>query len=297
MKKIIFILSILMIINFRGFAVEKIFDSIPKEISGWKTEAADEVYDRETLYEYINGGAELYLTYDFQNVFARRFMKENAPEIVLEIYDMNSSKDAYGIFSSERQDKEAGIGQDSEYGGGLLRFWKDKYFVSILAIGDEAIARPVILELGKKVAEAIPATGQQPEILKYLPQENLIKNKLRFFHTHTILNRQYYLASENILNLNRQTDCVFAPYQIGANKTYTLIVKYESQTKAKFAYESFLKGYLPEALRTGFVQMENKKWSALKLDNELLIIIFESPNQQLAESLLSGVEHLIKLNR
>ncbi len=63
MKKIIFILSILMIINFRGFAVEKIFDSIPKEILYWKAEAVDEFYDRERLYEYIDGGAELYLTW------------------------------------------------------------------------------------------------------------------------------------------------------------------------------------------------------------------------------------------
>jgi len=297
MKQLIFLLSTLTMLNTRGFAVEKLYQSIPKEIMGWKVEEQDQVYHRETLYDYINGGAELYLTYDFQQIFVRRFIKKDAPEILLEIYDMTDSKDAYGIFSSERQDEEVGIGQDSEYGGGLLRFWKSKYFVSILAIGDEQIAKPAIFDLGKKVAGAIPLTGERPEILKYLPQENLIKNRIRFFHTHTILNRQYFLASGNILNLDRQTDCVFAPYQIGENKTYLLIIKYDSQAKAKLAYENFLEAYMPEAQRTGFVQLENKKWSGLKLDREILIIIFESTSQEVAEFLLSEVETLTNVNR
>jgi hypothetical protein len=264
-------------------------ESIPREISGWQADAADEVYDRETLYEYIDGGAELYLTYAFQNVFARRFVKQDAPEIVLEIYDMNSSQDAYGIFSSERQDEEVGIGQDSEYGGGLLRFWKDKYFVSVLAIGDEQTAKPVVFELGMKVAEAIPAVGERPDLLKYLPQENLLKNRIRFFHTHTILNRQYYLAGENILNLDRQTYCVFAPYQIDKNKSFLLIIHYENRSQAETSYLSFLANYLPEALGTGFAQLENGKWAMIKTSGKFLFIVFEAPSKEWASGLLSKV--------
>ena len=295
MKKIILLFSIMMILNNRGFAVEKIIETVPKEISGWKVEGQDEFYNRETLYEYIDGGAELYLTYDFQNVFARRYLKQNAPEIVLEIYDMNSSKDAYGIFSSERQDEEVGIGQDSEYGGGLLRFWKKKYFVSILAIGDERTAKPAIFELSKKVSAAIPTTGERPDILKYLPQGNLIQNKVRFFHTHTILNRQYYLSNENILNLDRQTDCVFAPYQIESNKSYLLLIRYLNQTQAKKANKSFLANYLPEAQSAGFVKLENGKWTAAKNASQFLMIVFEAPEKEWASELLSKVMLQMKL--
>ena len=293
MKKLLLIFLILFVVSIRGMAVDKIFDSIPKEISGWKAEEQDEIYDRETLYEYINGGAELYLTYDFQNVFARRFIKSDAPEVVLEIYDMSTAKDAYGIFSSERQDEEAGIGQDSEYGGGLLRFWKDKYFVSILAIGDEQTAKPVMFDLANNVAEAIPDTGERPEILNYIPQENLIKNSVRFFHAHTILNRQYYLASENILNLDRQTDCVFAPYQIGENKSYLLIVRYQHRSQAETGYISFLANYLPEALGAGFAKLENGKYTMVKTASQFLMIVFEAPEMKWGSELLSNVKQLM----
>ncbi len=289
MKKLAIIFSLLLIFNIRGIIVEKLFQSLPKEIMGWKAEEQDEFYNRETLYEYINGGAELYLTYDFQKVFVRRFMKQNVPEIVLDIYDMTTSKDAYGIFSSERQDEEVGIGQDSEYGGGLLRFWKDKYFVSVLGIGDEQIVNSAILELGKKVAEVIQSAGQKPEILNYLPQENLVKNRIRFFHTHTILNRQYYLASENILNLSHETDCLFAPYRNAENVSYLLFIKYENRDSAQKAYQSFIEHYIPEAKKVNFAQMENNKWTGVKLNKNYLMIVFEVQSKELAEHLLSSV--------
>ncbi|UCE55131.1 MAG: hypothetical protein JSV31_06740, partial [Desulfobacterales bacterium] len=289
-NKVRLILLIIITVTMKGLAVEKLIQSLPKEIGGWKAEDQDEFYNRETLYEYINGGAELYLTYDFQKVFVRRFMKQNAPEIVLDIYDMTTSKDAYGIFSSERQDEEVGIGQDSEYGGGLLRFWKDKYFASVLGIGDEQIVNSAILELGKKVAEVIQSAGQKPEILNYLPQENLVKNRTRFFHTPTILNRQYYLASENILNLSHKTDCLFAPYRNDENVSYLLLITYENSDSAQNAYQSFLKHYLPEAHNTNYAQMENKKWTGVKLNQEYLLIVFEESRKESTENLLSTVK-------
>jgi hypothetical protein len=59
----------------------------------------------------MNGSAELYLAYDFQNLRVRRYEKPNQPPITLEFYDMASSENAYGVFSFERQDEAAGIGQ------------------------------------------------------------------------------------------------------------------------------------------------------------------------------------------
>jgi len=56
--------------------------------------------------------AELYLAYGFQNLTVRRFEKSNQPPLIVELYEMASSEDAYGVFSFEHQDETAGIGQD-----------------------------------------------------------------------------------------------------------------------------------------------------------------------------------------
>ena len=105
---------------------------LPAEIEGWKWDGKEIRYNSRTLFDYIDGAAELYLAYGFQNLTARRFEKSNHPPLILELYEMASSEDAYGVFSFERQDEAVGIGQGSEFGGGLLRFWKGKYFVSHL---------------------------------------------------------------------------------------------------------------------------------------------------------------------
>ncbi|MDZ7318816.1 MAG: hypothetical protein ONB11_06655 [candidate division KSB1 bacterium] len=274
--------------------MDDLIQSLPTEISGWQSTGADEFYNRETLHEYINGGAELYLAYAFQQMVARRYVKQNAPEIVLEIYNMTHSSDAYGIFSSERQDEEAGIGQDSEYGGGLLRFWKDKYFISILAIGDETVAKPIIFELGQKVAAAIPVLGERPDILRLIPDDHLLKNRIRFFHAHTILNRQYFLASENILNLDQNTDCVFAPFEIRPAKSYALIIRYADKQQAETAYLSFLANYLPDALVTGFARLENGSWTMARPMDHFLIIVLEAPSQEWASDLIAKVMKRIR---
>ena len=110
--------------------------SLPSEAMGWRWDGKEEKYDSKTLFNYIDGAAELYLAYGLQKTTVRRFEKSSQPPITLELYEMASPEDAYGVFSFERQDEPMEIGQGSEFGGGLLRFWKGKYFVSIYADGE-----------------------------------------------------------------------------------------------------------------------------------------------------------------
>ena len=271
--------------------MNELYQSIPKKLQDWIAEDKDEIYNRETLFNYINGGAELYLTYTFKEALVRRFVNARQPdmEIVLDIFDMDSSEEAFGIFSSEREDEEIGIGQDSEYGGGLLRFWKDRYFISMVVLGDEQAAKPVMFELAHTVADAITSTGNKPLILDNIPKEGLIEREIRYFHAVNCLNNYYYIASENILNLGKNTQCVFAPYRMDQETGYLLLVQYVNEQQAEAAYESFLEIYMPEARETGFAQMENKKWTMAKINGQYIMIVFEAPDKDRASKLLSGV--------
>src|SRR3972149_6185506 len=143
--------------------------SLPSEAGGWKWDEKEMKYDSRTLFKYIDGAAELYLAYGFQNLTVRRFEKSNQPPLIVELYEMASSGDAYGVFSFEHQDEAVEIGQGSEFGGGLLRFWKGKYFVSIYAEGEGAEVESAILTMGKAAANSIPATGPEPKLVGFIP--------------------------------------------------------------------------------------------------------------------------------
>ena len=152
----------LFLILFAGGNVTDFGQSIPKKIMGWGAAGRDTVYDRKTLFDYMDGGAEVYLAFDFKQVFVRKFKGPAKGELALDIYDMGSPEEAFGIFSCDREDPEAGIGQESEYGLGLLRFWQGRYFVSITASDDEKKAEKAILELGKAVAAGLGPAGSPP---------------------------------------------------------------------------------------------------------------------------------------
>ena len=47
--------------------------SLPSEAGSWKWDEKEIKYNSRTLFGYIDGAAELYLAYGFQNLTVRRF--------------------------------------------------------------------------------------------------------------------------------------------------------------------------------------------------------------------------------
>src|SRR4030067_2515703 len=68
--------------------------ALPQEISGWQKSRDDQVFNREDIFDYLDGAGELYLAFDFQFVFVREYAKPEAPAVVVEVYPMSSSADA-----------------------------------------------------------------------------------------------------------------------------------------------------------------------------------------------------------
>ncbi len=148
--------------------------SLPAEAAGWKWDGKEMKYDSKSVFQYMDGSAELYLAYGFQNLRVRRFEKPNQPPITLELYDMASSENAYGVFSFEPQDEAVGIGQGSEFGGGLLLFWKGKYFVSIYADEGGVEVEAPILTMGRTTADLIQEMGPEPKLVDFIPGKDLV---------------------------------------------------------------------------------------------------------------------------
>ena len=119
---------------------------------------------------------------------------------------MGSSEDAYGVFSLEQQDPEAGIGQGSEFGGSLLRFWKGRYFVTVLGNGTGKELEEAVLGLGRELAQGIKETGEPPRLLRCLPERADLPQpeKLCFVRSHVLLNRCFFISHQNILRLGQR---------------------------------------------------------------------------------------------
>jgi hypothetical protein len=266
--------------------------SLPTEAGDWKWEERETKYNSRTLFKYIDGAAELYLAYGFQNLTVRRFEKPNEPPIILELYEMASSEDAYGVFSYEHQDETAGIGQGSEFGGGLLRFWKGKYFVSIYAEGEGEEVASGILKLGRAAANSIPVTGLEPRLVSFIPGKDLglVDKSVRYLKSHVLLNQRFFISHQNILNLNRKTEAVLAQYLQDKQKTELLLIRYPDSKDAADAYQTFMKVYLRDVEGKDRSRTEDGKWTFARLRNEFVIIVFGASTETGAEVLLKATE-------
>jgi hypothetical protein len=266
---------------------------LPREIQGWKAEEKDRSYDPQTIFDYIDGAGEVYRSYNFRELLVRRFKKENRPEIIIDFFDMASSNNAFGVFTHDLEGEDAGIGQGSTYKGGLLSFWKGPYFVSIYAEEETEETKEVLLNMGETVATAIQEEGEKPDLIAFLPEDDVDVEKIHYFHNHMILNYHFFVADENILLLDQQTEAVLGR-SIQEGKEYIqLIVRYPEAEKANQAFGSFTEAYMPDAVEPGLVQTEDMLWTAAKRKDDLLIIVFNAPSNTSAKEMIKKVEERI----
>jgi hypothetical protein len=270
---------------------------LPSEAAGWKWDGKEERHDPKTLFAYMDGAAELYLAYGFTRLAVRRFEKPGRPAVTVELYELASSDDAYGVFTYERQDEPAGIGQDSEFGGGMLRFWKGRYLAAVYAEGEGNDVESALLAIGRAAADAIPKTGSEPRWIAFIPgrEHGLVDRSVRFLRSHVLLNQRFFVAHRNILNLNRHTEALLAQYVRNGQTTHFLLIRYPDGKAAEAAYRGFMKAYLPDAGGKDRWKTEDRLWTLAEKKNELVLIVFGAPTETDAEALVKAtVEKLDK---
>lgn len=252
----------------------------PKQVEEWRLEGQEESYSPETLFDYMDGAAELYLAYNFRSMKMARYSKGEGPRIVAELYEMASSEDAFGVFSFEREDQEAGVGQGSEMGGGILRFWKGRYFASLYGEGE--VPEASILALGKAIEARIQDQGRPPQLLELLPEpsQGLEPKSVRFFRNHVCLNQRFFIANKNILLLGPETGGVLALLSGPWGKVHLVMVRYPSQDKAAAAEASFRSAYMPEAGQEGRLRTEDGRWTGTMRERDLWVGVFGAASEE-----------------
>src|SRR4030042_1020804 len=272
---------------------------LPQDILGYKSDGQDEFYDRQTTFRYMDGAAELYRSFAFKHLLVRRYLKANSPAINVELFDMGLAEEAFGIFTFETGGEDAGVGQGSDYGGGLLRFWKGKFFVNVYAEQEAPSTKQDVLEIAKGIARSLGQEGQKPKLIHYLPQEGLSERSIRYFHLYQSLNYHYFVSHQNILRLGEKTHALFASYLLPQtkDKTFLLLIQYPTKKVAGEALQSFVKAYLPESTSAKAIQTENRKWATALTYQEFVIVVFDAPLKDKEEELIQATKKKLGASR
>ena len=112
---------------------EVVADLTPK---GWQIFDEIKQFTPENLYEQINGRASFFLAYDMVKMIYVSFVNSTNPEkfLDLSIYDMGTTTNAFGVYSTERSPEEPtiDIGQSGYSSGANYFIWKGQYYIRII---------------------------------------------------------------------------------------------------------------------------------------------------------------------
>ncbi len=270
----------------------------PAQADGYAPLEKDGSYTADTLFDLLDGGAEVYRSFHVRRVASRRYGKAGAPDILADLFDMGSSRDAFGAYHHDIRDgKEAGLGAESELSGSSLSFWKGRYFVSLVALADTPESRRALPVLGGAIAGAIREAGSKPEIVDLLPAPGLERGRISYFHDWVYLNTRVPIAEENLLLLDGETEGVLARYRDegsgpgtgGGPAHLLLLVRYPSGERAEKALERFRAGYLPAADPSGAARRPDGTWAGARAAEDLVIVVLEAARKPDLERLAAGV--------
>ena len=127
------------------------------------------VYNENSLWGYINGGADLYFEYGFTEMLAQDFVWESEPFRV-DAYIMNSPEAAFGIFSVSRHScKVTGkVGDWDCVNPYQVQLALGNLYLSVIAFNGTERSKELAVKIANKVAKK--TRGKAYEIPTHIPQ-------------------------------------------------------------------------------------------------------------------------------
>jgi hypothetical protein len=152
------------------------------EIKGWKQSGEIQTFIPKNLYEYINGAADLYLMYDFQELKSAEYVNEKKASVIIDIYRHKTPTHSFGIYSQERHPKAnfINVGAQGYIEEEILNFIAGPYYVKITGYKIESGGQEVLISFAKKVLENLGEKGTLPTLLNSFPRDGKVKNSEKF---------------------------------------------------------------------------------------------------------------------
>ena len=151
------------------------------EISAWRKNGPPAIFRKQRLFEYINGGAEIYFEYGFHQAVTQEYVNDDK-SIIVEIYEMNDSDAAFGLYSTQRDYKLPAlkIGSHGTQFENHAAFWQDRFVVVVMASIPDTVSREVLNRLARQISLRIGKTDQPPKLVQHLPKSNMIPGSQDF---------------------------------------------------------------------------------------------------------------------
>jgi hypothetical protein len=219
-KSVLFIMIITVTVAMWIFSAGEMTGIFPR-MEGWAAKGKVETYAPDNLYEYINGAAEVFLSYDFQKLATLTYENKQKNSFTVDVYRHSSGSNGFGIYSQERPDQGEflTIGTEGYYETGVLNFFKDLYYVKISSFDLGENDRAVLTEVARLIAGKLEGQSAFPAVLHCFPPKSKVAHSERY-------------VARNFLGHNFLHSAFTADYAVNEQKIQVFIMEAEDETEA-----------------------------------------------------------------
>ena len=199
------------------------------EIAGWKQSEGVLTFIPQTLFEYINGAADLYLIYDFQELKVAEYQNERKASVTVEVYRYQTPTHAFGIYSQERLNTAnfLDIGAQGYIEDEILNFITGPYYVKITGYKIESGGEGVLSSFAKRISENFEEKGALPDLLNFFPPDGKVKNSEKFI-------------AKNFLGYSFLHSAFTADYEISGTKFLLFVIEGKETSDCKGMVQKYL---------------------------------------------------------
>ena len=141
-------------------------------------QTSSKTYTPNNLFQYINGQAEQFLAYGFNNLKVIEYTDppQKTLHATVELYRMANPVAAFGIYSSGRYEgvRYVDYGAEGFISEPILVFFKGEYYVKISCFPHDASQRlPALEQLAEAIDKAIPGNKNYPAEIDFLARAGI----------------------------------------------------------------------------------------------------------------------------
>ncbi len=209
---------------------------------GWKAQEEPKSFNKDTLFELMNGQSDAFFVYGFEKAAVQRFDSAAGVNLVVSVFQVDTPASAYGLFSVNRDAQPLSAGNEgSTSPGRRLSFWQARYFVQMTAL--KPVPEDDLLAAALAVAAGLPKGGEKPALMGVLPADGLAGEPFPlFFHQELTIQDRVWLGGENKLGLGLDTDGVLARYNLGGQPVELMVIDFPDAARAEQALKALQAG-------------------------------------------------------
>ncbi len=192
-------------------------------LGSWTRLDNPRVYARADLYGYIDGGAELFFEFGFEQLTQQKY-QSGSKQIVVDFYRMADPVAAMGVYLMKcgKETPAPALPDRNTINRYQVMWARDRFFVIVNNVSGAEAGVPDIVKFSSSIAAKLPPS-QPLRALVQLPAAGLVKGSVRLIRGPYGLQSVFTLGEGDILQLRGRVTAVAGEYADAARGAWTRI--------------------------------------------------------------------------